>query len=337
MKKEKRQPKMQNFENAVLATLAYGDALAMPLTAMEVWRGLIRVPIDAAQGKQGTGDGTKNVSDFSEIFQILQSLKEAGKISEQWGFYVLPGRETLVKERLWRMRVADEKWKKLLRVACWMRFVPFLRAVFVTGSLALNNTRKDSDYDVLLVAAPGRIFTVRAFAAFFLKMLGVYRSDACVADHVCPNHYVTEQSLAIPFRSLYTAHIFATCVCVWSIDTGMAERFLRENSWIGEYWQNVTVLLQESPRTIRDAWYAKRVRRMFELVLRTPPGSLFEKTMRALQLAKIRANPKTKSPGAGHIVANDEMLAFHPNSPEKGTLEKYKKNLALQGIGLLDS
>src|SRR3989338_837062 len=131
------------LSQSILATVAYADALNMPLTAMEVWRGLV--------GGQGTGDRgqgienrAKNASSFSEIFFMLKLLKEQKKISEQRGFYFLPGKEDLVAERLWRMRVADEKWKKLMGIVRWLRAVPFLRAVFVTGSLALNNTRENS-------------------------------------------------------------------------------------------------------------------------------------------------------------------------------------------------
>ena len=65
-------------------------------------------------------------------------------------------------------------------------------------------------------------------------------------------------------------------------------------------------------------------------------GNWLEKQAKKYQIRRIEKNPLTVAtgPGAGghqsgHIVYSDEMLAFHPDSPEKEIIEKYIKNLNL--------
>jgi len=311
----------------ILATLAWADAFGMALSSFEAWKWLVVYP--------RIRNGGADKMPLGELIKALDGLVAEDRIGAQWGFYFLKGREALIRERAWRLKIADEKWKKLVSIVRWMRFVPCLRAVFVSGSLAIHNTKEESDLDVFLVTTPGRIFTVRLFLIAVLKVLGKYRGGAHVANYICPNHYVTETSLEIPFRSLYTAHLYSTFVRVWSKDSGALDKFWNVNSWIGEYLELLAGMLgtRNAPRrTLKDPILVKTIRGAVETILQTPFGDLLERIARKAQLARIEANPLTKNPGHGHVVANDQMLAFHPNSPEQGTLDKYKKSMLSLGL-----
>src|SRR3989344_1833860 len=76
-------------------------------------------------------------------------------------FEYLFDREYLIPLYKERQRIAKRKWRVARRVAWWMRFIPFVRVVFASGSLSMNNTDELSDLDVVIVAKYGHIWTVR--------------------------------------------------------------------------------------------------------------------------------------------------------------------------------
>src|SRR3989344_3601625 len=105
-----------------LEKLAYYDALDMPLTQRE----LGDVPGHPAVG-------------------------------EREGYFYLFDREYLVPLRKRREEYARRKWRIASHVMLFLRLVPFVRMVFASGSLSMNNTDELSDLDVILVAKHGRI------------------------------------------------------------------------------------------------------------------------------------------------------------------------------------
>lgn len=315
---------MATVREQVVATVAWADALGMPLSAFAVWKWLVRQEVTTTNDQRPT---TNEKIELGEAVKALDELVIEGKVGEKDGFYFLAGREELVEEHLVRVKWADEKWKELLRIAQWLRFVPFLRAVFASGSLAINNTKQESDLDIFLVTAAGRIFTARLFLVALLKLFGRYRSGIHVANHICANHYVTDSSLEIPFRSLYTAHLYATFIRMWSVDPEALEKFWKANTWIYEYFALPAGMLGTSNdmrRTLSEPQFVKAIRGAVEAVLKTPLGDWFEGVARKFELAHIAQNPLTKDPGSGHVVANDQMLAFHPHSPEEGLLTNFR-------------
>jgi len=72
-----------------------------------------------------------------------------------------------------------------------------------------------------------------------------------------------------------------------------------------------------------------------EWVLNSWCGNWLEKLAKNYQVKKIERNPLTaaalshmsKGGRGSHIIYSDEMLAFHPDSPEKAIIEKYRTKL----------
>jgi len=77
-----------------------------------------------------------------------------------------------------------------------------------------------------------------------------------------------------------------------------------------------------------------KARRYKEMILDTSVGDWLEKKLRKKQEQRIKKDPMTLKPG-GRVVFNDNQLEFHPDSPEKGVLEKYNKKLEEIGLAAL--
>ena len=81
---------------------------------------------------------------MAEIIETLESDELKNHIEEFRGFYFLEGRKDLVEKRIQNDKNSIVKYKIAERVARRLRFVPFVRMVAVTGTLAMKNCEKNS-------------------------------------------------------------------------------------------------------------------------------------------------------------------------------------------------
>ncbi|MEK7076208.1 MAG: hypothetical protein AAB941_00895, partial [Patescibacteria group bacterium] len=150
---------MHGLRNSILATLIYYDILDFSLTLFEVNKYLIN-PERIREGPQRASDSyginperlSKNsvlgMISLGLVAEDLEGLIASGQIGSKNGFYFLRGKDVLYDLRIEREKIAAQKWKKFLKIAKWFQAVPYLRAIFVSGSLAINNTAHESDFDV---------------------------------------------------------------------------------------------------------------------------------------------------------------------------------------------
>src|SRR3989344_5939281 len=113
-------------------------------------------------------------------------------------FYELIGRrgDGFSMERRQQDVLYDVKWKKFLHHVKLFRFIPFIDFIFASGSMALGSVRDASDFDLIVGARPGRIFTVRFFALAFFGFARLRRkknaSKGEGKDKFCFNQFVTK-------------------------------------------------------------------------------------------------------------------------------------------------
>ena len=244
------------------------------------------------------------------------------RISSRDGYYYINNREYLVPLRLERERIAKHKWRRMRRIAWFLRLVPFVRAVFASGSLSMNNTDELSDLDVVVIAKHGRIWTTRLLLSGLLSLLRARRKheDGIAPDKLCPNHFITDQSLGIGFRSMYTAQLYAHLVPLIAVDRALIENFKKENAWVLGY----------AHRWEMDVKQARRpfvVARLCEWFLARKVGEWMEKKAAAYQQHRIASRTVHLRPG-GHVVYNNSVLAFHAGSSEAEILKKYENTKA---------
>ncbi len=306
---------MNILEKSILATLAYYHALGRPLTIWEIWRYLIRQPIPSNKSKM----------DFKQVWETIeksQSLKKV--IRRKNGFFFFKGEKYLAKQRIERQKLADQKWKKALQAIKLIQIIPCIKSIQISGSLAINNSKDNSDIDLLIISQTGRIWTARILLTIFAYLTKQYRHNGLTKNRLCLNHYLTEESLHIPYHSLYNAQTYFNLMPI----TGkkMAENFQKNNQWIGEYLVNFTRPPKNHLRIIKVNWLFF-LRRALRFILDSKIGDILESFLRNFQIKRIKKNPLTRQSG-GRIVFNNQQLEFHPNSPEKRVLQKFNHKIA---------
>ena len=312
---------MTPLEKTILATVSYYDIFDYPLTGFEIRRYLIFAK-DFGKENFRAGDVFAALAES----EVLQS-----RIGNKFGFYHLRDREEIVEKRLWRKKLADRKWKKLKRVFRILSLVPYVRGIFVSGSLAMENSKDESDVDIIVVAKRGRIWTVRTLMTLLTFLLGVRRHGEKTRDRICLNHYITDESLRIPFESLYNAESYAHLLNVYLEDGKIFRRFQEENSWLGDYIFNYQVTELHSTRAVRKNKILAGLARIFERVLDGALGDGLEKIFSNIEGGRIRKDALFQKSG-GRITIDDTQLEFHPDSHEHFVIPEFNRRMKEAGL-----
>ena len=321
-----------NFKNNILATLAYYDVFDFPLKEEEIFKFLFNFEYLSVSGE-------RQAPDPGELKTELETLRNNGTIGFYDGFYFLFEKNYLVPLRIKREKLAKEKWRKTIRAVKWLRFVPYLKGVFASGSLAMSNTDELSDLDVLVVIRRGRIWLARLLASGLLSLLGVRRkyNQEIAPDKICPNHYITDGSLHIPFKSIYNAQTYINLKPIFISEPELIGEFFEANSWLGEYVLNFEAKKSAAEKinmAMNHNFLTKTKSKISELILNTKLGDWLENRARRWQIDRIERHKKQDPPG-GRVVYDDNCLEFHPGSVEKEIIEKYNQRLKKLGLGEL--
>lgn len=341
-----------DIEKSILATLAYHDMLNFPLTEWEVFsyslsevkrsRRVFNIAGPCATAKALGDTRSTSSGTLHNFLEEIERLKTQGIIGEKNGYYFLKGREDLYAQRIKRMKIADEKWQQVRWVLRWYRFVPFVRSVFLSGSVALGNATEKSDVDVMIVAKSGRIWMVRFLLLALTFVCGKLRSARIskkTSGKICPNHFITTDSLAISadVQSPYNAATYAHLVPVFA--ASWLEKFYIANEWIFAYFPNA-LRNRTNRRTLFDAGFRIEdcgesesrvefritIQWIFEFLFRGALGNFLEKILRAIQKRFVRRNILSHNI-RGRVVASDRELAFHPESPENEILDRFAQKM----------
>lgn len=321
---------------ALLATLAYHDLLNLPLTAVACWRYLVR-PLLERRGSPPAlelwGSVGSEVPALREVERVLQALVEQRTIETKNGFYFFPGRESLFGEWIAKHARSQAKWKRLRRIVSWWQTIPFLRGVAGTGSLSFDNANVGSDLDVLVIAAPNRVWTVRFLLTVLLDVFHLRRRPrGLTRDRVCLNHYLAEDALTFPYRSLYTAMEYARLVPIFGEET--CWRFRRANrAWMAAYLVQVLPDTVSHLKAVPESPLLRRVQGIAEYLLGGVLGDRLEQLLARFQRARIARAGEADVPG-GRVIATDARAEFHPYSKEAPLLSAF--NARMEALGLAE-
>jgi hypothetical protein len=212
---------LERIARQAFLTLGYSDQFEYPLSSLEIARRLIGESVSTPTG----------------VDKALQQLHKAGLIDKTDQYYHLPGRQELVKIRLQRTQASAQKQFSVQQFLRLVRFIPWIKGVAITGSLAVANARPESDIDFMIVTQPHRVWLTRLVVLLVTTIMGKRRtSRGELPDSWCFNIWLDMNTLAVPAhkRSLYTA--YEVCQADWVYDVaGVQHRFYSENGWAQRY------------------------------------------------------------------------------------------------------
>jgi hypothetical protein len=239
------------IEVAILETVLYSDLFDYPLTHHEIAHYLIRVKADA---------GT--------IRACLDAPRYLnGHLRQIDGYVAARKRESIVERRRARQAPSTRLWIRARRLARALAALPFIRMVADTGALAMDNSARGDDIDVLIVTASRRVWIARLFAVALVYVGRIF------GDTLCPNYVISEDALEIETRDLFTAHEFAQMTPLYGL--AVYDRLRRANPWVYEYLPNAYTPLRQERET-RSGPIGRALKRAGEWLLGGSWGDALE-------------------------------------------------------------
>lgn len=193
------------------------------------------------------------------------------------------------------------------------RWVPFVDFVLGAGSMATGDVAHDSDFDVIVGARVGRIFTVRFLSALFLGIVGARRKrlshEDAAANKICLNHFVTRSAYML--RPPYDASwkkLYTNLVPILGEPKTINAFFAANADWMGER--------RELAADLRHRHTTPNIcGRTLAALLRGKAGDCVERLLRRAQIWRIERSLAHDTPGyKPRIIYTDNELEFHPDT-----------------------
>lgn len=223
----------REVQESVLLTVLYADLFDYPLTRDELYRRLVDCEVSRDQFRRAVDSLTGRY------------LHRSGD------FIAWRGRAYLVEQRLRREHLARDVWPIAERYGRWLRWIPFVRMVAVSGSLALDNNASDSDIDLFCVTDSRRLWIARLWLVFLSRLTRLFSN--VFPRYLCPNYLLTSGALRLEDRNLFTAYEAVQAVPLWGKD--VYHRFIQANPWMERYLphscQEIRETAEDEPRKPR--------------------------------------------------------------------------------------
>ncbi len=296
---------MSTLQKSIIATLAFFDIFDYPLTLLELWRW--------SYGFEAS---------LAEVEEILSSLVG---VENQSGFYFLAGRSAIVKTRLDKYNIAEDKFVWARRAAWLLGKLPFIRLVAVCNTLAYNNSRPEADIDFFIVTAKNRIWTARLINVFLFQFLGWRPTAEKRQNKICLSFFVSEDGLnlqpaVLGEEDVYFHFWLATLLPLYD-QGGYYQKFLAANKWLKNYLPNSQEYILNQRRMVRPSFS------LIKKILELHPNWL-EKFYKYWQLKLLNKKLKALMNQGTSVMVSDKILKFHPIDKRKEYGELWRRKLA---------
>lgn len=275
----------QGLKNAIKKTLTYSDYFNYPLTLAELHARLIKYQVSK-----------------SSLSKIINPLIKSKSISQEANYYFLPKKSSLVRRRKLYSRLSKSLFNYAESLVPILTRIRSIRAIYLTGSLAMQNTDGHDDIDLMIVAESKKLWTTRFLLTIYTTLLGLRRTRNTknIMGKLCLNLYLTPDSFTLPphLRSLYTAYELIQAVPLYD-PKNTHSALLSSNSWLKSYLPNYPLPKSKNkqPTTVKR--------------------KLLENVLYLAQLLYMKGRITRE------YITKDSAF-FHPNNPGGKVLNKIK-------------
>ena len=293
---------MDQLQNHILKALLYFDIFKYPLKIEELARYIPGVfsqaAIDAA------------VAQLVMNKKIYQYQRDFVSIDED---------EQKVLNRIDANALAEEKMQIAFKNGRLIGNFPFVRGVYLSGSLSKGVMKSDSDIDYFIITADHRLWLCRV-------MLVIYKRIVLLNSRMefCINYFKSESKLEIEDQNMFTAVELATMIPV--VSNGMHQKMMDSNRWMESM---VNGFIHERANNITER-APGRLSRFLEWAFGGSLGNMLDK--KCLQLVQ-RRNKKRYSAKLNDqnykqmFRSNDHTAKVHPLDHQGLVLNKYEHKL----------
>jgi hypothetical protein len=183
---------------------------------------------------------------IKEVEDELIWLVQAGYVKHKSGFYSTAEQDidSIVERRKKGHITADKMLKTVKRYSKLISGFPFVRGIYLSGSLSKGYADKKSDADYFIITKPGRLWICRMLLVGF-KRIFLFNSH----KYFCVNYFIDEEGLEIQDKNIFTATELATLIP--TCNTSLYWKLMQANAWLKEFFPNTLFEGVSGEETIR--------------------------------------------------------------------------------------
>lgn len=308
------------MRRSILQTLTYFDIFDYPLTMREIWHWLWEPTPD----------------DRATFDTAMEELLHAEMIEKHDGYYTMPGRGAIIARREIVTPHSEQKLLIARRAGKILRFIPFLKAIFVCNTVASGTANATSDIDVFIVSQEKRLWLTRLIATALLTIARLRRHGRHVSNRICLSFYVTDNSLdlspiMIQGVDIYLAHWIYELIPLYD-PNNLREQILKKNTWAQAYLPNASsgYSLIHHYRVDNSA-FSSRFKKFFEKIWGNGYGDLLERQAKKIQQTRMKIRPRQTSERR-HVIITDTMMKFHEEDQRTAFHDQWIERLKLYAV-----
>jgi len=188
----------------------------------------------------------------------LNALITEGCIYRSGPFYSPQDDPSLADKRYLNQQRADALLPMAGKGARLLFQFPFVRAVFISGSLSKRCADEKADIDYFIVTSAGRLWIARTLMHAFKKLTYLRGHQ----HRYCMNYYVDEEALEIREKNLFTATELITLIA--ACGNGGVVSFFKANEWTARFYPRYHHRNRESLGTPRSSLLKRTCERLLD-------------------------------------------------------------------------
>lgn len=285
--------------SSVLKALAYFDVFQFPLNKEELLR-------------------YSDCSSDESLNEELLWLEKTQMIFQVKGYYLLKDDPILVKQRIEGDRRVKDYIDQAFRKSRLIARFPYVRGVFISGSLSKGTMTEDGDIDFFIVTAPNRLWIARSLLIAYKKIFLLNSRK-----YFCINYLIDDETLEIQHKNRFTA---TELITMWPIvNQSLYDDLMIKNEWVKSYYPQYL----HSPERISQVVDKGSVQRFFEAILNLKWGNTLDDFLMKLTLSRWRKKFSGMSNFDFDIAlkTTKRVSKHHPSNFQKKVLEGYDQRV----------
>lgn len=288
----------QLYNKGTLAALAYFDVFDFPLTKQEIFK----------YSQHDT---------LQETEKSLSELLAKGIIFHLKDYYSLRNASHLGVKRDENAARAQQYQSQAKKKSKLISQFPYVRGVFISGSLSKGVIDEDGDIDFFIVTQPNRLWVARSFLILFKKIFLLNSRK-----YFCINYLVDENSLEIEQKNRFTAVELLSLFPM--VNSDLHTKIIHENSWTQKYFSGD---FHQNPDVTELKTYAIKsaLEGLFNGALGNRLDDLFLKITLKRWMRKFGKMPEEDFKIA--LKTSKKVSKHHPSNFQKKVMKAYEDRM----------
>lgn len=250
----------------------------------------------------------------------LEWLHQKQFIQADGGYYKLGSSNYDITKRVEIKDTLSKYFRKAEKYSLKISKFPFVRGVYISGSLSKGWADKNSDIDYFIITEPHRLWICRLLLVMYKKTF-LFNSR----KHFCVNYFIDTDHLAIPDENIFTAT--EICFLKPMINPGLYDEFIARNQWIYRHFSSLAHASGGAVRPLKNT----RTKRMLEKLFAGRLGEWADK--KAFQLTLRRWRKKFRDFNEEDFDLNmrskKHVSKHHPQGFQKKVLDAYDEKIRI--------